>query len=257
MNTLNGYSKKTLTDSYLLGAGGGHIKDDFVRRSTAGLSSGKVAKIEVPANSNYLITLRGTNMGRNALVYVSGYGSGGTSSRMTIRIIYSSDKYLYYFNGNEDSTGSIYIKNDYTKDSDKLSVVSLGSTTVPTITLLESLPDNLSQITASEVSFLPLTGGTLTGDLTIKKGSGEKPGIVFQRAETNDSYEDWKIVNDGGSLKIQNRNSSGSFADVLTLTSRSYLQIKAGSTGLNYKFVGNLIGNADTATSATSARYAK
>lgn len=138
MNTKNGYSKLTLTDSYLLGAGGGHVKDDFTRRSEKSFGFGKVAKISIPAKSNYLITIRGTSSDREALVYVSGYGSGGTSSRITIRIIRSGDNYKYYYNGSEDSTGCIYVHNAYTSEQyDVISVVSLGSITVPTITILE------------------------------------------------------------------------------------------------------------------------
>lgn len=119
--------------------------------------------------------------------------------------------------------------------------------------------------------YLPLAGGTMTGDLTIKRNSSDSPSIILQRAETNDTFEDWRMSNVGGNFKIQNRNSGNTWVDVLslapsatkTLTS-SYSVLPSANNTLTlgnstYKwkdvyatnFNGALKGNADTATSAT------
>jgi hypothetical protein len=65
--------------------------------------------------------------------------------------------------------------------------------------------------------YLSLAGGTMTGDLTIKRNSSDSPSIILQRAETNDTFEDWRMSNVGGYFKIQNRNSGNTWVDVLSL----------------------------------------
>ena len=125
--------------------------------------------------------------------------------------------------------------------------------------------------------YLPLAGGTMTGDLTIKRNSSDSPSIILQRAETNDTFEDWRMSNVGGNFKIQNRNSGNTWVDVLslapsatkTLTS-SYSVLPSANNTLTlgnstYKwkdvyatnFNGALKGNADTATTATTATNIK
>lgn len=81
--------------------------------------------------------------------------------------------------------------------------------------------DNQSEInknfTEKFNDYLPLAGGTLTGDLTIKRNSSDSPSIILQRAETNDTFEDWRMANVAGYFKIQNRNSENTWTDVLSL----------------------------------------
>lgn len=122
-------------------------------------------------------------------------------------------------------------------------------------------------------NYLLLAGGTLTGDLTLKTNTSGAPSIIFQRGETNDSSEDWKMTDVGGYFKIQNRNSENTWIDVLslapsttkTLTS-SYGVLPSATNTLSlgnstYKwsnvyatnFNGALKGNADTATLATKS----
>lgn len=60
-----------------------------------------------------------------------------------------------------------------------------------------------------------------TGDLTLKTNTSGAPSIIFQRGETNDSSEDWKLTDVGGYFKIQNRNSGNTWVDVLSLASSS------------------------------------
>lgn len=115
----------------------------FVKRNKTKLQGGKVARIQIDWNSNYLITLRGSNTGRCALVYISGYGSGGTKARLTCKIIYSSTNYKYYFNGTSDPVGSLYILNNYSNDDD-ISVTNLSSNTIPEIEIIDSLPTDVT-----------------------------------------------------------------------------------------------------------------
>ena len=57
---------------------------------------------------------------------------------------------------------------------------------------------------------LPLTGGTLTGNLTLyATGNNDTPSIVFQRGEIGGSAWDWRILNSSGTLYFQiNKGSS-------------------------------------------------
>lgn len=55
---------------------------------------------------------------------------------------------------------------------------------------------------------LPLTGGQLTGDLTLYASSGNSPAIIFQRGTDSDTLTDWKIIDSSGNLLFQCRDSS-------------------------------------------------
>ena len=117
-------------------------------------------------------------------------------------------------------------------------------------------------------TYVKKAGDTMTGDLTLKTNTSGAPSIIFQRGETNDTFEDWKLTAVGGYFKIQNRNSENTWVDVLslapsttkTLTS-SYSVLPSTTNTLTlgnstYKwsnvyatnFNGALKGNADTAT---------
>lgn len=139
----------------------------------------------------------------------------------------------------------------------------------------ETLQKYQSDINASiltddvaETKYLVKSGDTMTGDLTIKTSSSGAPSVIFQREETNDTYEDWKLTNYLGNFKIQNRNSSDSWVDIISLSASSNKNISTsynfnpstnntlnlGSTSLKWNnvyattFNGALKGNADTAT---------
>ena len=81
----------------------------------------------------------------------------------------------------------------------------------------------LSQLTDDVVSgkYLPLTGGTLTGNLTLYTASGDSPQLLFQRNNIgSDTSVDWRFYVTSGHLMIQNALSSfnsGSWATVLKL----------------------------------------
>ena len=60
---------------------------------------------------------------------------------------------------------------------------------------------------------LPLSGGTLTGDLTLSVSSGNSPAIIFQRGSLTDSLNDWEIRDKGGLLYFGQRGSSSTAFD--------------------------------------------
>ena len=103
-------------------------------------------------------------------------------------------------------------------------------------------------------NFLPLTGGTLTGDLIIKKTTsdtnayaGTGPQIVFQNSNASQNikllFSDYDTVQSPASLTLVGNQGGEYFIAP---------NIKATS-----KFYGNLEGNADTATLAATASVAK
>lgn len=65
---------------------------------------------------------------------------------------------------------------------------------------------------------LPLSGGTLTGDLTLKASSanGFTPKIHFLRGTFDDTYQDWSVGNESGGLHFYCDYGEG-VNDVLTL----------------------------------------
>lgn len=61
-------------------------------------------------------------------------------------------------------------------------------------------------------SYLPTTGGNVTGDITLLKqvssgAPGDSYGIVFQRGTLTDNYNDWMIIDSGGYLYFKERGS--------------------------------------------------
>ena len=86
-----------------------------------------------------------------------------------------------------------------------------------TATNADKLGDQLPSYYATAADYVKKSGDTMTGDLTIKRNSSDSPSIILQRAETNDTFEDWRMSNAGGYFKIQNRNSGNTWTDVLSL----------------------------------------
>lgn len=108
----------------------------------------------------------------------------------------------------------------------------------------------LSQIGASAIghthNYLPLSGGTLTGDLNFSSGDSItwNSGSWFQRIKTVDDPTDNTPV----FILQQSGNSGSTWTDLLTVKDNG--QIVANT------FVGSLSGNATSATTATSATKA-
>ena len=130
-------------------------------------------------------------------------------------------------------------------------------------TRIDNLEGNLNSYKETvQSTYLPLTGGTLTGDLTVTgptKGANDRPAIILQRgALSSDTYVDWKMFNNGGPLTFQEgRNNANTI--VLNITSSGSSDAKEIQALNGWKFVGNLTGNvignvtgnADTATDAS------
>lgn len=108
----------------------------------------------------------------------------------------------------------------------------------------------LSQIGASAIghthNYLPLSGGTLTGDLNFSSGDSItwNSGSWFQRIKTVDDSTDNTPV----FILQQSGNSGSTWTDLLTVKDNG--QIVANT------FVGSLYGNATSATTANSATKA-
>lgn len=92
--------------------------------------------------------------------------------------------------------------------------------------------------------YLPLSGGTLTGNLTISKDTSADLNIqtnttgvaalTLTRGTQGDGYADWRMINDGGSLYFK-RNVSGTWTDIF---SANATDLKVG--GNNVWHAGNL-----------------
>ena len=82
----------------------------------------------------------------------------------------------------------------------------------------DTLDGHDSTYFATAADYVKKSGDTMTGDLTLKTSTSGAPSIIFQRGETNDTFEDWKLTDDAGYFKFQNRNSTGSWVDVLSLS---------------------------------------
>ena len=108
----------------------------------------------------------------------------------------------------------------------------------------------LSQIGASAIghthNYLPLSGGTLTGDLNFSSGDSItwNSGSWFQRIKTVDD----STANTPVFILQKSGNSGSTWTDLLTVKDNG--QIVANT------FVGSLSGNATSATTATSATKA-
>lgn len=91
--------------------------------------------------------------------------------------------------------------------------------TIPTNT--NQLTNGAGFITSSALSsYLPLSGGTLTGSLALKSASAsnDTPKLYFQRGTTADTYYDDYIYNTGGGLTF-GYSSGGTDYDLVKVTS--------------------------------------
>ena len=106
------------------------------------------------------------------------------------------------------------------------STVKIGSTEYNSSNNVISLPTypTLSSLGAAPSShthdYLSLSGGTLTGQLTIKSSttSGDTPKLYFQRGTETDSYYDNYIYNTGGGLTFGYSNGGTNY-DLVKITS--------------------------------------
>ncbi len=104
--------------------------------------------------------------------------------------------------------------------------ITVGDTTksITKSKLAESL--GLGDRAYDSTEYLPLTGGQLTGDLTLYNKTGDSPSLIFQRGTATDGVVDWKMYVTGGVFKLQNRTSTDTWDDVINFGTQSAKTIK-------------------------------
>ena len=102
---------------------------------------------------------------------------------------------------------------------------------------------------ATDTTKLPLTGGTLTGNLVLATtANGATPAIIFQRGTFTDNYNDWQIQDSGGMLYFGQRGNGSTAFD-----SSIYLDNSGGIHATTFEGKASCAGYA---VSASSAGYA-
>ena len=105
----------------------------------------------------------------------------------------------------------------------------------------------VGNLTGTASGNLPLTGGTLTGDLELKAptASGTTPKILFLRGTLDDTYQDWSIVNESGGLHfycdygegvndlLKLGKSTATLTGDLTISNNNSIKVKS-SGGVEY-----------------------
>tara|TARA_A100001201_G_scaffold137333_1_gene127142 strand:+ start:61 stop:3681 length:3621 start_codon:yes stop_codon:yes gene_type:complete len=193
----------------------------FLRSDEADTATGKITFTQNAAtialagtNHTYAEFYKtGTDNSRSAYL---GFGSSGTN-HFNIANEISSGKVIIDTNG-----GSVEI-NDNTSIAGNLSITG----TVDGVDIAALAAANTGTNTGDQdlSGLLPLTGGTLTGDLTLDDGSGESPHIIFQ----DDDDIKFRVYNaDNNDLIITRQDNGGAdfviHADASAHTS-SYLTI--------------------------------
>ena len=92
--------------------------------------------------------------------------------------------------------------------------------------------------------YLPLSGGTIEGDLTLRAASGDSPKLKFQRGDATGTITDWNINVVSGALNFNTVATSGSTTEktIMTLGYSGGLDvvgnIKENGTLLSSKYLG-------------------
>ena len=117
----------------------------------------------------------------------------------------------------------------------KITVDNTGHVSSTSAATISDLPHN------HDDAYLKLTGGTLTGTLTLSSASGtDSPALRFQRGTLSDNYNDWQLVDSGGYLYFQERGSGSS-----SWTNRVTMMTNGTVVATTFS------GNATSATKAT------
>lgn len=113
-------------------------------------------------------------------------------------------------------------------------------------------PSSIGAATSDHThNYLPLSGGQLTGDMTLYVASGNSPSLIFQRGTLTDSYNDWRIQDRGGYLYFDQRGSNSTdWNNIFSLTQSGATVVGTMSATT---FSGSLSGNASSATKLTSS----
>lgn len=190
---------------------------DYTRKASLTISAGGVAKITLP-NSGCLISIRGLNGGRAALVWVTGYYDG-TSVRNTARIVYSSSNYSFYFNGTSESSGCVYVKSAYTSGDDTITVTGLYGT-FPTLTSVGAVPsdatvigssDALATTTSLDTRYVNSDGDTMAGNLHM--GTNKITFGNLYMSDAGGRLAVWTSAGNAGPFNVGSLLVSNAWAD--------------------------------------------
>ena len=95
---------------------------------------------------------------------------------------------------------------------------------------------------ASDIDALPISGGTVNGNLTLYADSGNSPRLTFQRGTLDNDLNDWSLYDTGGYLHIQQRGSGSTDWEPRAVFTQS---------GVNF------VGTISESGTALSSKYAK
>ncbi len=114
-------------------------------------------------------------------------------------------------------------------------------------------------ITTHTHSYLPLSGGNITGDLKLyASGSNDSPSLIFYRGSDSDSYTDWRVQDRGGSLYFDIRTGSTTFTNKMTFNESGTISATSfteGGTALADKYAAKSHGTHLTLGTTSSTAY--
>ena len=99
-------------------------------------------------------------------------------------------------------------------------------------------------------NYLPLSGGSLTGDLALYTASGDSPRLTFQRGASDDALNDWSLYEGtSGRLYIQQRGHGSTDWETKATFSQDGVNfagaISENGTSLSSKYLGKTAKAAD------------
>ena len=254
------YAAASHTHSYLPLSGGTMSNTNVVTNLNAELlggyheySFGKVAVVDLPLGQvlrirtgdyvrGFLINIQGTNVGRNALYFITGYGAG-TTIRNNIRVI-KDGLYKVYFNG-ESENGCIYIVNDgpYSSNDDRIYINPFGYNRVE-YTIVSSVPSDAVLVSSSNSNILA----------TIKSNVASATKLATARTIWGQRFDGTGNVS-GALTGVTDLTASGKLrASSLTLNGTNLLEWDESNSA--WKFNGNLIATGFIASGDISAQAA-
>lgn len=230
------YAPASHTHSYLPLSGGTMSNTNIVANLNAELlggyheySFGKVALVDLPLGQvlrirmddfvrGYLINIQGTNGGRNALYFISGYGAG-TTVRSNIRVI-KDGPYKVYFNGASEN-GCVYIVNDgsYQANDDRIYINPFGYNDVE-YTIVSSVP--------SDAELVSSYGSNILATLNSNVATSSKTWASLYDTSLDTQYGNYASFHQGAgrsdfphtgwfnTIKMLHNNSSGYFTEIAT-----------------------------------------
>ena len=159
--------------------------------------------------------------------------SGTLQLKQNTSFAYSNGYTSFYTTGNNfavtavNSTGTSL----YNAIFDLSASTSSRTFTLPTTSGTIALTSNLS-------SYLPLTGGTLTGDLTLNNGAADGAQLVL----ASSGFSNWNLDNYSGSLRAY---YGASVALTIASTGAATFSSSVNAQGINSSVYGLTIGNFD------------